>query len=83
MVIKIFGSKFEGKSTILQLLEKTLREHGVEVQAEDIGESPTMSLDERLKIIKGPDGPLKVEIKVIPYTRETRPNYATKYEEQI
>jgi ABC-type cobalamin/Fe3+-siderophores transport system ATPase subunit len=79
MVIKIFGSKAEGKSTILELLEKTLKEHNFEVETEDIGDKPTMPLEERLEIMGSDKGPLKVEIKVIPYTRETRPQYAQEF----
>ncbi len=80
MIIKIFGSRHEGKSTIFELIKKTLTQHGIEVSGEDEGPSPKIDFSERLQTISQPNDALKVEIKVIPYSRESKPQYAVEFE---
>ncbi|MCB9092108.1 MAG: hypothetical protein H6620_06065 [Halobacteriovoraceae bacterium] len=79
MIIKIFGSKAEGKTTIAELIAKTLKEKGIEVQNNDEAPESSPSLDERLQILGGPKGPLHCEIRTIPLKLETRPLYAREY----
>lgn len=80
MVIKIFGGKSEGKTTLAKFLEKVLREQGIEVENHDEGDS--VRFVENMDIIKsaGQQGdPLKVEIKTILYQRETLPKFAKDF----
>ncbi len=79
MIIKIFGSKSEGKSTIAQLLEETLKKHNIEVVNEDEGISD-LDFDQRLKILGNSEEPLKCILKTIPLKLETRPQYAEDFD---
>ncbi len=81
MIIKIFGSKSEGKTTIAQLLEQTLRKHNIEVINEDVDESD-LSLDERLKILGNALDPMKCTLKTIPLKLESRPQYAQDFDSE-
>lgn len=80
MLIKIFGGKSEGKTTIAKLIENVLKEHGLQVENSDEDSSERFS--ENLEIIKKATqegDPLKVEIKTILYGRESIPRYAVRY----
>ena len=83
MIIKIFGADGEGKSTVAQYIYEKLSEIGViaEVENEDFSQE-TFPYQERLKIIGNNEEPLKVEIKTIPYGRETVPEYAKNYKKE-
>jgi ABC-type transport system involved in cytochrome bd biosynthesis fused ATPase/permease subunit len=84
MVIKIFGGKSEGKSTIAYLLKKVLSEQNIEIEIE--GESHVLlseELERNLRVIKSSTDPLKITIKSIPYERETLPSYATEFNKKI
>ena len=78
MMIKIFGGKGEGKSTVAKLIEQTLIDLGISVENSERVEN----WEERLKVIteaaKHGDH-LQVEIKCIPYARETLPQYAVEF----
>ena len=79
MIIKIFGSKNEGKTTIAELISKTLKEHNIEVINEDQDISQ-ISLEQRLKILGNETDGLKCKIKTIPLKLETRPKYASDFD---
>ncbi len=81
MIIKIFGSKNEGKTTIAQYLEKVLSEQGIQVINED-KDVRELSLEQRLSILGNSDDPMKCTIKTIPLKLETRPKYASDFDNQ-
>jgi adenylylsulfate kinase-like enzyme len=73
MLIKIFGGKGEGKSTIAHLIKKELNKAGIKVELEE-GEDQDIikTLDERLEVIKDE---LKVSVRTINLRQETLPTY--------
>jgi len=79
MIIKIFGSKSEGKTTIAELISKTLQEHNILVVNED-EDKPEISFEDRLQIISNCSDGLKCTIKTIPLKLETRPKYASDFD---
>ena len=78
MIIKIFGSDAEGKTTVAQLIAKTLKSHGIDVENTDT-DDPAVSLDQRLKKIGNDREPLQCTIKTIKLKSETRPQYAKDF----
>lgn len=80
MVIKIFGGKSEGKSTIAQYLKKCLEEIQAEVSLVD--EDTRDKWEDNLEVIKSHPGELKIEIKTIQYGRESLPNYAENFNQK-
>jgi hypothetical protein len=79
MIIKIFGGKAEGKSTISEWLVRELTKLGIQVETSDETDGEMPLLAERLKVLGNPHEPLKIEIKTIPYGAETRPQYARDF----
>ena len=78
MVIKIFGGKKEGKSTIASLIEKTLKEYSIKVENTDTDSAHyTKKLEVIESACKSGDH-LNVVIKTIDYKRETVPQYSKK-----
>ena len=85
MLIKIFGGKSEGKSTIAYLLNQILKEKGFEVQIDGELIEPER-FNENLVIMQEAQAQgdhLKIEIKEINYARETLPQYARDYNHHL
>ncbi len=79
MIIKIFGSTSEGKSTVAEYLTNCLKSKGIKVVNED-SDIPSLGLHERLQILGNEEEPLKCTIKTIPLKLETLPKYAEEFE---
>lgn len=82
MIIKIFGGKSEGKTTMATWLAQELKKLGVEVECEDQVELSASQMTERLESMTRPEDALKVSIKTISYGGETLPEYAKKFQEK-
>ena len=79
MIIKIFGSKNEGKTTIAEFLEQALSAYGIKVINED-EDKIDLDLEKRLSILGNAQGPMNCIIKTIPLKLETRPKYASDFD---
>lgn len=82
MIIKIFGGKSEGKTTMATWLARELEKLGVEVECEDQVALSDSELQERLETMTRPEDRLKVALKTVSYGGETLPEYAIKFQEK-
>lgn len=82
MIIKIFGGKSEGKTTMATWLARELEKLGVEVECEDQVALSEAQLKERLEAMTKPQDRLKVALKTVSYGGETLPAYAKKFQEK-
>jgi hypothetical protein len=80
MIIKIFGAKGEGKSTLAEWLTLELTKLGIIVENEDQNhaghQQDKMDLSQRLKVLGQPQEPLTVTIKSIQTKLEKAPSWA-------
>lgn len=79
MIIKVFGSKGEGKKTLLSFLYHELSKRGVKLDLNldtDFLYTPEQVELYFAKMSKL--GPLECELKAIPFKKETKPGYITE-----